>query len=97
MVFKTKVTIFTPEIKRVQTGRICDEAVKKVQTDLLNEISLSTILKNKILSVLLFSIYFVPTSNSNLLNFLRNKFWLKIKIVSLDRHVDVIQSQNVVL
>ena len=38
MVFKTKVTIFTPEIKRVQTGRICDEAVKKVQTDLLNEI-----------------------------------------------------------
>jgi superfamily II DNA or RNA helicase len=38
MVFKTKVTIFTPEIKRVQTGRICDDAVKKVQTDLLNEI-----------------------------------------------------------
>jgi superfamily II DNA or RNA helicase len=38
MVFKTKVTVFTPEIKRVQTGRICDEAVKKVQTDLLNEI-----------------------------------------------------------
>jgi hypothetical protein len=36
MVFKTKVTIFTPEIKRVQTGRICDEAVKKVQTELLN-------------------------------------------------------------
>ena len=38
MVFKTKVTNFTPEIKRVQTGRICDDAVKKVQTDLLNEI-----------------------------------------------------------
>jgi superfamily II DNA or RNA helicase len=38
MVFKTKVTVFTPEIKRVQTGRICDEAVKKVQTELLNEI-----------------------------------------------------------
>jgi hypothetical protein len=38
MVFKTKVTIFTPEIKRVQTGRICDDAVKKVQTELLNEI-----------------------------------------------------------